>query len=157
MPKRGRKTWERRSVGAVKKADSKTPEAVLDASALLAHIYEERGAQVVGNAIDNGAAISVVNWIEVLSRLAEDGEDPRLASEEITADNLVKTAIKIEPVTAEDAIEAARLRPLTRGNGLSLADRTCLALGKRLSVPVLTADREWTGLGDLSAAVKLIR
>lgn len=141
----------------MKKADSGAPEAVLDASALLAHIYEERGAQVVGKAIANGAAISVVNWIEVLSKLAEDGEDPELASAEITAANLVKTAIKIEPVTPGDAIEAARLRLLTRESGLSLADRACLALGKRLSVPVLTADREWTGLGDLGAAVKLIR
>ncbi|HEU4737837.1 MAG TPA: type II toxin-antitoxin system VapC family toxin [Solirubrobacterales bacterium] len=141
----------------MKKAEPKKPEAVLDASALLAHIYEERGAHLVGKAIDSGAAISVVNWIEVLSRLADDGEDPELASEEITADNLVKTTIRIEPVTARDAIEAARLRPLTRGNGLSLADRTCLVLGKRLSVPVLTADREWTGLGDISGSVKLIR
>lgn len=141
----------------MKKADPKAPEAVLDASALLAHIYEERGAHVVGKAIANGVAISVVNWIEVLSRLAEDGEDPELASAEITAANLVKTAIKIEPITTEDAIEAARLRPLTKGNGLSLADRACLALGRRLSVPVLTADREWTGLGDLSTTVKLIR
>ena len=141
----------------MKKADPKTPEAVLDASALLAHIYEERGAKVVGKAIANGAAISVVNWIEVLSKLAEDGEDPELASAEITAANLVKTAIKIEPVTPEDAIEAARLRPITRGNGLSLADRACLVLGRRLSVPVLTADRQWTGLDDLSATIKLIR
>ena len=137
--------------------DLRAPEAVLDASALLALINEERGARVVNNAIANGAAISVVNWIEVLSKLAEEGENPEAVSVEITAANPVETAIKIEPVTAEDAIEAARLRPLTKDKGLSLADRACLALGRRLSVPVLTADREWTGLGDLSAGVELIR
>jgi ribonuclease VapC len=141
----------------VKNTDLKAPETVLDASALLAHIYEERGAQVVGEAIANGAAISVVNWIEVLSKLAEDGKDPELASAEITAASLVSTAIQIEPVTTEDPVEAARLRPLTRGKDLSLADRACLALGRRLSMPVLTADREWNGLGDLGATVKLIR
>ena len=150
-------TWKRRSVGAVKKADPKAPEVVLDASALLAHIYEERGAQVVDKAIVSGAVISVVNWIEVLSRLADDGLDPEQASAEITAANPAETAIKVEPVTTEDANEAARLRPLTREKGLSLADRTCLALGRRLAVPVLTADREWTRLGDLGTAVRLIR
>jgi len=141
----------------VEPTDLRAPEAVLDASALLALINEERGARVVNNAIANGAAISVVNWIEVLSKLAEEGENPEAVSVEITAANPVETAIKIEPVTAEDAIEAARLRPLTKDKGLSLADRACLALGRRLSVPVLTADREWTGLGDLSAGVELIR
>lgn len=139
------------------KTDPKRPEVVLDASALLALINEEPGAHVVSKAVANGAAISVVNWIEVLSKLAEEGGNPELASAEITAANPIETAVKIEPVTTEDAIEAARLRPLTREKGLSLADRACLALGRRLSVPVLTADREWTGLGDLSASVRLIR
>jgi ribonuclease VapC len=141
----------------VEKTDPERPEAVLDASALLAHINEERGANVVSRAIANGAVISVVNLIEVLSKLAEEGEDPELASAEFTGTGFVEAAVQIEPVTPEDAIEAARLRPLTREKGLSLADRACLVLGKRLSVPVLTADREWTGLGDLSVAVKLIR
>jgi ribonuclease VapC len=141
----------------VGKTDFKTPEAVLDASALLALINEERGAHVVKTAIASGAAISVVNWIEVLSKLVEEGENPELASARISAANPGEAAIKIEPVTAEDAIEAARLRPLTKDQGLSLADRACLALGRRLSAAVLTADREWTGLGDLSASVRLIR
>lgn len=141
----------------MKNADPKAPEAVLDASALLAHINEEPGASVVREAMASGVAISIINWIEVLSKLAEEGGDPELASAEITAARLVNTAIKIEPVTPDDAIEVARLRPLTRGKGLSLADRACLALGKRLSVPVLTADREWTALRDLDAAVRLIR
>lgn len=137
--------------------DPKRPEAVLDASALLAHINKEPGAALVREALANGSAISVINWIEVLSKLAEDGVDPEFASEEMTATNLVETVVSVEPVTSEDAIEAARLRPLTKKKGLSLADRACLVLGRRLSVPVLTADREWTGLGDLSATVKLIR
>jgi len=137
--------------------DPKRPEAVLDASALLAHINKEPGAELVREAIASGSAISVINWIEVLSKLAEDGIDPEVANEEMTTTNLVETAVSVEPVTSEDAIEAARLRPLTKQKGLSLADRSCLALGRRLSVPVLTADREWTGLGDLSATVKLIR
>ncbi|HEX6154022.1 MAG TPA: type II toxin-antitoxin system VapC family toxin [Solirubrobacterales bacterium] len=139
------------------KTDSNKPEAVLDASALLAHIDDEPGAEAVGEAIVNGAAISIVNWIEVLSKLAERGEDPEIASAEMTTPGLVETAVTIELVTAEDAIEAARLRPLTKERGLSLADRACLALGTRLEVPVLTADREWDDLRNDRAIVKLIR
>ncbi|MBD0021417.1 PIN domain-containing protein [Gordonia pseudamarae] len=32
-----------------------------------------------------------------------------------------------------------------RGDGLSLGDRLCLALGHRRALPVLTADRAWGG------------
>jgi ribonuclease VapC len=139
------------------KTDSKKPEAVLDASALLAHINEEPGAEVVREAMASRVAISVVNWIEVLSKRAEQGEDPELASAELTAAGLVETVVSIEPLTPEDAIEAARLRPLTKAKGLSLADRACLALGARLAVPILTADQEWADLIHIRAEVKLIR
>jgi PIN domain nuclease of toxin-antitoxin system len=40
-------------------------ESVLDASALLAFIQDERGASVVAEALAATAAISVVNWAEV--------------------------------------------------------------------------------------------
>ena len=42
---------------------------------------------------------------------------------------------------------SARLREQTRNAGLSLGDRICLALGERLDLPLLTADRAWAGLG----------
>jgi PIN domain nuclease of toxin-antitoxin system len=48
------------------------------------------------------------------------------------------------------------LRPLTKASGLSLADRACLALAKRLDIPALTADRDWADL-NLGIAVQLIR
>jgi ribonuclease VapC len=141
----------------VTKADPRQPEVVLDASALLAHIDDEPGAEAVREAMASGAAISVVNWIEVLTKLVERGEDPELASAEMTTPDLVETAVRIEPVAAEDAIEAARLRPATKDQGLSLADRSCLALATRLEVPVLTADRAWAKLPEARVAVKLIR
>jgi ribonuclease VapC len=105
----------------------------------------------------NGAAISVVNWIEVLSKLAERGEDPELASAEMTAPGLVETTVTVEAVAPEDAVEAARLRPATKAHGLSLADRSCMALATRLEVPVLTADRAWAELPEARVAVELIR
>jgi len=51
--------------------------AALDASALLAVLRREDGASIVIDAIGDGAAISVVNFAEVLSTLAMDGQGPR--------------------------------------------------------------------------------
>ena len=47
----------------------------------------------------------------------------------------------VPAVTAEDGEWAARR--WRRGEGLSLGDRLCLALGERLDRDVLTADSAW--------------
>jgi ribonuclease VapC len=105
----------------------------------------------------DGAAISVVNWAEVLSKLAERGLDPELAAAEMKEAGLIGGVVSIEPVTDEDSLEIARLRPLTKDRGLSLADRACLALAQRLEAPVFTADRAWTTLSSEGLVVKPIR
>jgi PIN domain nuclease of toxin-antitoxin system len=56
----------------------------------------------------------------------------------------------------EQAYEAGLLRPLTRGAGLSLGDRACLALARRLGLPAFTADRSLEGLG-VGIEVQVIR
>lgn len=112
---------------------------LLDASALLALVMNEEGAARVENAVASGAAITVVNLAEVLSTLAQHGQDPEAAFAILNGGG----AIEVVPVTAADAVEAAKLRPLTARAGLSLADRLCLAVAKRLDVTVLTADQAW--------------
>lgn len=82
-----------------------------------------------------GAAISVINWIEVLTKLAERGEDPELADAELRAAGLIGATVSVEPVTDADCIAAARLRSATKAKGLSLADRACLVLAERIGVP----------------------
>ena len=119
---------------------------VLDASALLAHLRDEPGADVVAEAIASGAVISTVNLAEVFSRVADRGEDPAKFAAELTQSGLLDGAITVEPFTAADAIDAGRLRPLTRDAGLSLGDRACLALARRLDAPALTADTDWQGV-----------
>ena len=119
---------------------------VLDASALLAHLRDEPGADVVAEAIAGGAVISTVNLAEVFSRVADRGEDPAKLAAELTQSGLLDGAITVEPFTADDAIDAGRLRPLTRDAGLSLGDRACLALARRLDAPALTADTDWQGV-----------
>jgi ribonuclease VapC len=116
---------------------------VLDASALLAHLRDEPGADVVAEAIASGAVISAVSLAEVFSRAADRGADPAKLADELTQSGLLDGAITVEPFPVADAIDAARLRPLTCDAGLSLGDRACLALARRLGAPALTADTAW--------------
>jgi ribonuclease VapC len=119
---------------------------VLDASALLAYLRDEPGADVVAEAIADGAVISTVNLAEVFSRSADRGADSTKLAAKLTQNGLLDGAITIKPFTTADAIDTARLRPLTRDAGLSLGDRACLALARRLDTPALTADTAWQGV-----------
>jgi ribonuclease VapC len=130
--------------------------AILDASALLAYLRDEAGADVVADAVATGALISTVNLGEVLSRVADRGADPVRVARQMTDRGLLDGAIAVEPFTTADAIEIARLRPRTRDLGLSLGDRACLALARRLKVPVLTADSTWSKL-ELPLDLRQIR
>jgi ribonuclease VapC len=130
--------------------------AVLDASALLAYLRDEPGADAVVDAVAGGASISTVNLGEVLSRVADRDADPARVARQMTDRGLLDGAIAVEPFTTADAVEVARLRPLTRDLGLSLGDRACLALAIRLDAPVLTADSAWSKL-DLPLELRQIR
>jgi ribonuclease VapC len=130
--------------------------AVLDASAFLAYLRDEPGAGNVADAIADGAAISTANLAEVLSRAADRGADPQRLARQLTERGLLAGAIEVEPLVAADTVEIARLRPLTREHGLSLGDRACLALAKRLDLPAVTADTAWSRL-DLRVEVRRIR
>ena len=133
------------------------PGAVLDASALLAYLRDEPGAEVVSEAIAGGATISTVNLAEVLSHAAGRGSDPAALVERMSERGLLGGAIAVEPFTTADAVETARLRPLTRDAGLSLGDRACLALARRLEAPALTAELAWAQAGDLAVELQQIR
>jgi len=124
---------------------------VLDASAVLALVQDEPGADLVAEVLD-GAAMSTVNVAEVVGKLVDAGLDGRRAVE-----LLESSGVEILSLTIEDAVLAGALRELVGGRSLSLGDRCCLALGLR-STPaeVLTADRGWADL-DLPLAVRLVR
>ena len=127
------------------------PEAVvLDASALLALLNGEDGAEAVAAVLPE-AAVSAVNISEVVAKLAEAGM-PRKA----IRDALQGLPLDVVPFDQEQAYEAGLLRPSTRGIGLSLGDRACLSLALRLALPALTADRTWQQLA-VGAKVRLIR
>lgn len=120
------------------------PAFVLDASALLAYLHDEPGAEEVERAIAERAAISAVNLGETLSKLATVGEKPAEVVRRL--DESVGDLLYVAPVTLEDAVGIAELMPRQRELDLSLGDRACLALALRLELPVLTADRSWSEL-----------
>ena len=126
------------------------PEVVLDASALLAMLNAEPGADVVAEAIPGGV-ISAVNLSEVVAKLCEAG-----MPEDVIYQALQPLGLQIETFDEEQAYQAGLLRTATQNAGLSLGDRACLNLARRLGVAALTADRTWSGV-SMGATVKLIR
>lgn len=135
---------------------TKAPASVLDASAMLAYLRDESGADAVSDALDAGAAIGAANWAEVLTKLAELGEDPDAAAARLAKAGVLGSLLSVHPLDEAAARRIARLRASTRAAGLSLGDRACLALGKALGLPVLTADRAWARL-KLGVTVRMIR
>lgn len=114
---------------------------VLDASALLAFLAGEGGADVVEARLHDGAQCGAANWAEVAQKVLAASRDWDLARALLSSYEL-----RIEPVLVEDAEWAARR--WARGEGLSLADRLCLALAARKNVEAWTADSAWgTGGG----------
>jgi PIN domain nuclease of toxin-antitoxin system len=114
---------------------------VLDASVILAILFEERGAEKMTDEILASAVISSVNLAEVQSKLVKMGHPPEAAWADA---RLLET--DPEPFTAAHAKIAGSLILQTESRGLSLGDRCCLALGIALQAPVYTTERVWKDL-----------
>lgn len=124
---------------------------IVDSSALMAVILEERGAEIVLPQL-RGAMLSSVNFSETASRLAE--KKNTTAAEVVTL--LRRFDLEICPFDSDLALIAAEFRPLTRHIGASFADRACLALGSAKRAPILTADSKWAEL-EIDLDIRLIR
>ena len=117
------------------------PSALLDASALLALVFDEKGSTRVRDAVRKGAAISAVNGAEVASRLGGEG----WTREEVEG-FFGESGIEIVPFDRTAALLSGSYRQATRHLGLSLGDRACLATARQLGLAAITADRAWTEL-----------
>lgn len=125
----------------------------LDASAVLALLQDEPGADEVEGAIEDGAIISAVNLSEVLATMVDAG-----ATADVAADLIVSPFVEIAPFDLESAMDAVRTRQATPPAGLSLGDRACLSLGRLRKLPVITSDRAWLGVSaSLGIEVRSIR
>jgi ribonuclease VapC len=123
----------------------------MDASAVLAWLREEPGADVVAERIA-GSHVSAVNLSEVLQKSLASGADT-----DGLADDLLAVGLLVADFGAEQASVAAELWASTRRLGLGVADRACLATAVVLGVPALTADRPWAGIEREGLFVELIR
>ncbi len=123
---------------------------VLDASALLALLNNEPGADAVRGVIV-GASVSALNWSEVVQKALEQQVDTTLLRR-----SLDRLAVSVVPFGADDAEATARLWLRSGVQSLSLADRACLALAGRLGAVAVTADRAWSTV-DAGVEVQGIR
>jgi ribonuclease VapC len=109
---------------------------VFDSSALLTFLRGEQGAAQVEEALRGGGACGAANWSEVAQKIRAHGRNW-----DLSRSLLVSYGVQVEAVTVTDAEWAAgRWVP---GEGLSLADRLCMALGDRLDADIWTADQAW--------------
>lgn len=136
---------------------TEAPSCVLDASALLAYLQDENGAERVEAALAKTAAISALSWAETLSKLSDARQDPAAVVAELTEAGILGAALRVHPVDERLALEIAILRAPTRKTGLSFGDRACLALGRVLKVPVLTTDLAWSKLRLPGVSVEVVR
>ncbi|MCC6235941.1 MAG: PIN domain-containing protein [Dehalococcoidia bacterium] len=122
----------------------------LDASALLALLHDEPGAEVVRQVVV-GASVSSLNWSEVVQKAL----DQRIDTGRLRA-YTERLDIAVFPFDEADAEAAARLWLRSGAQSLSLADRACLALARRLGAVAVTADHAWSN-ADTGVEVRLIR
>jgi ribonuclease VapC len=127
---------------------------VMDASALLAVARGERGAELVSDYLESEqCVISAVNLAEVGSKLIDLG----LPESEL-ARALQQFNVDVIDADFDLAVSTSALRAQTKILGLSLGDRSCLALANHLKGIAVTADKAWSELDEsLAIAVLQIR
>jgi len=123
---------------------------VLDASAILALLNDESGAEMVQGLL-SGAIISAVNHTEVVTRLSLLG----MPENEIR-EALGILGLAIIPFDEELSFRTGSLALATKQYGLSLGDRACLALALKTGSPALTSDKAWQDL-NIGVEIKVIR
>lgn len=126
-------------------------EVVFDASAILALLQLERGSEKLTEEIQLNAIVSALNLAEVYSKLVRVRNDPDRAWRAA-----LSTVNAVEPFTQEQAKIAGSLIPETAKLGLSLGDRSCLALAIARKAPVYTTEQAWKNL-NIGVPIHVIR
>jgi len=123
---------------------------VLDASAVLALLNQETGKERV-EAVLADSCIGAVNYCEVLGKLIDAGLPEKEARESVELLNVEVVGFDIDMARL-----AAVLRPTTKKLGLSLGDRSCLALALARRNTAVTAERTWPKI-KIGVKIELIR
>ncbi len=131
--------------------------AVLDASAILAVLFRERGSETVLKVIEAGAVTTPTGLAEALTVAQRLGHR---RSRSDLVDDLTELGLDVEPLLAQDAAEMAHLlitasvasQSQPKLGSLSLGDAACLSVATRLGLPVVVSDGTWEAL-DLRVKV----
>lgn len=118
-----------------------TRDYILDASALLSIVLDERGQERVNAILDN-SVIHTINLAEVIGRLIRSG---------MPAENAVATIRSLHLETDKKFSTAQAdlcgiLLGTRRDLGLSLGDCICLTTAASSEAIAVTADRRWMEL-----------
>jgi ribonuclease VapC len=127
---------------------------VLDASALLAYIQGEAGADRVESLLNEGKVdvlVSAVNLAETAGKLTRDG-----LQEEVIRADILGLGLEIVAFDTDQAFHTGSIVAQTASLGLSLGDRACLALAANRNAPAWTTDRAWKKL-KTRVKVELLR
>ncbi len=116
---------------------------------MLALLLDEPGSARVRDYLP-GALLSSVNLAEIVSKFAERGMPAAEAAGVISA-----IGVDVVDYDPKQAVLTGALRVETRGIGLSLGDRACLALARLRGVPAVTADQAWSKVSG--GAIVVIR
>lgn len=109
---------------------------------------KERGHNIVRTVVDRGCVVPAANLVEALKMVRVKGY--RRTSDEVLSD-LIELGLEIEPLTEDDVLEAdwqfrnaeAKKAKQPGIGTLSLGDAICLAVAKRLDLPVVVSDGTW--------------
>jgi PIN domain nuclease of toxin-antitoxin system len=121
---------------------------VLDASAVLALLHEEPGADEVEGSLED-ALMSAVNLSEVIQKAEQHGVNTEGLEYDLEA-----LGIEFRAFDMATARPAAEL--WTEGSGLSLGDRACLALAHITGAIAVTADGRWNAV-ELPVEIRQVR
>ena len=127
-----------------------SPKIILDASAILAYIGEEPGAEIIEKWLAD-SAVSIVNLCEVISVLVREGK----SEEEVSAGVHALIPVII-PFSWDVARMTAAMIIATQPKGLGLGDRAALATAKSLHIPVLTTESRWLDV-SVGVDIRLLR
>lgn len=125
---------------------------ILDTSAILACLFNEPGVDLVADILMEGnGVISSANYAELVSKLVSKNM-PMPEIMEIT------NGLDLEfiPQDKQQAQLAGELWTISKPFGLSLGDRSCLALGQMTQLPVLTANKIWKNV-PAEVDIRIIR
>lgn len=132
---------------------------VLDASAVIAWLFHDRGSDTVSKLL-SVAVLPASAMTESLYRAREKGHHLSLSD---LYSSIIQMGVTLEPITGADSLRAAELigasrqaREKPEDACLSLGDGLCLAVAERLQLVVTGGDTHWETL-DLNTKFQPFR